>query len=174
MMNCGRCGKELESDSAYCRYCGAPRRESGTPRRLCRLPSQGRLGGVCAGIADYFDADVTLIRLGWVVLSIVPGALVGGILAYLAAWLLMPASSAPVAAGARSRLTRSPTDRMLGGVCGGIAEFIGIDSTIVRLAWAVLTIIPGAIVLGVIVYLVAWFIMPERKAPAMVAMETRA
>jgi phage shock protein PspC (stress-responsive transcriptional regulator) len=62
------------------------------------------------------------------------------------------------------RLTRSTTDRKIAGVCGGLAAYLGVDATAVRLVWAVLAIIPGAIVLGVIAYLVAWFIMPEGTA----------
>jgi phage shock protein C len=46
------------------------------------------------------------------------------------------------------------------GVCGGLAEYFHADPTVVRLLWAILTVIPGAIVLGVVAYLVAWFIMP--------------
>jgi phage shock protein C len=50
-------------------------------------------------------------------------------------------------------------------VCGGLAEYLGVDSTAVRVLWAVLTIIPGAIVLGVVAYVAAWFIMPPDRAP---------
>jgi phage shock protein C len=132
-----------------------------TGRRLVRLPKHGRLGGVCAGLADYLDADVTIVRLVWVVLSIVPGGLVGGIVAYVAALIIMPISNADVPAP-RARLRRSRADRKLAGVCGGLAENLGVDSTVVRLAWAVLTIVPGAIVLGVAAYIVAWLIMPEQ------------
>lgn len=137
-----------------------------SPKRLYRNSSTGRIAGVCAGIAEYLDADVTLVRLVWVVLSIVPGGFVGGIVAYIAAWAIMTDSSIPsnVEAGAH-RLTRSTTDRNLAGVCGGLAEYFRVDSTVVRLLWAILTIIPGAIVLGIVAYLVAWFIMPESTAP---------
>ena len=131
-------------------------------KRLCRIPTEGRLGGVCAGIAHYFDADVTLVRLAWVVLSIVPGALVGGVLAYAAAWLLMPASEFPVAAAETGRrLARSTSDRRLGGVCGGLAEYLGVDATMVRILVVILSIYPGAIVLGVGAYAIAWFIIPD-------------
>jgi phage shock protein C len=132
-----------------------------TSRRLVRLPAHGKLGGVCAGLADYMDADVTIVRLVWVVLSIVPGGLVGGVVAYVAAMVIMPVSNANIAAP-RARVTRSRTDRKIAGVCGGLAENLGVDSTVVRLAWAILTIVPGAIVLGVAAYLVAWLIMPEQ------------
>ena len=134
-------------------------------RRLVRLPAHGRLGGVCAGMAEYLDADVTVVRLVWVILSIVPGGFIGGIVAYLAALFIVPISSA--AEAPRARVTRSTIDRKIAGVCGGLAEYLNIDSTVVRLAWAVLTIVPGAIVFGVAAYLVAWLIMPERPATAM-------
>ena len=39
-------------------------------RRLVRRPVEGKIGGVCAGLAEYFDADVALVRATWVVLSI--------------------------------------------------------------------------------------------------------
>jgi len=57
------------------------------------------------------------------------------------------------------RLTRS-SDRMLGGVCAGVAEQMGIDPTIVRL----LTVVAGVIFfpLAEIGYLVAWMVMPQR------------
>ena len=143
----------------------------GSPKRLTRTSSVGRIAGVCAGIAEYLDADVTLVRLVWVVLSIVPGGFVGGIVAYLAAWAIMPDSSVPTNADAGiQRLRRSTTDRKVAGVCGGLAEYFRVDSTMVRVLWAILTIIPGAIVLGIVAYLVAWFIMPS--APATQAVVT--
>jgi phage shock protein PspC (stress-responsive transcriptional regulator) len=131
-------------------------------RRLYRLPSVGRLGGICAGIADYLEQDVALVRLAWVVLSIIPGCVIGGIIAYIAAWLVMPVAAAPSHSAPDKRLTRSMADRKLGGVCGGIAEYFSIDATVVRLAWIFLSIFPGTLVLGAAAYLVAWFIMPAK------------
>jgi phage shock protein PspC (stress-responsive transcriptional regulator) len=140
------------------------------PKRLVRKPASGRLGGVCAGIADYLDTDVTLVRLLWVILSIVPGAFIGGLIGYLAAWIIMPESAEPVIvpAGVR-RLTRSETDKQIAGVSGGLADYFKVDPTLVRVVWAVLTIVPGAIVLGILAYLVAWFIMPADHAPRVTA-----
>ncbi|MBK9940311.1 MAG: PspC domain-containing protein [Kouleothrix sp.] len=53
--------------------------------------------------------------------------------------------------------TRSTTDRMIGGVCGGLAAYFGIDSAIVRLLFVV------AVLSGVspLVYVVLWVVMPE-------------
>jgi phage shock protein PspC (stress-responsive transcriptional regulator) len=132
-------------------------------RRLVRRSTAGRIAGVCAGIAEYLDTDVTLVRLAWVILSIVPGGLIGGLLAYLAAWIVMPDVPGTVATSSSSgrRLTRSIVDRKIGGVCGGIAAYLDVDSTAVRVVWVVLAIVPGCVVMGVLAYFVAWLIMPE-------------
>lgn len=58
------------------------------------------------------------------------------------------------------KLVRSKKDRMLFGVAGGIAEYFGIDSTIVRLIFVLLTIWGGA---GVLLYIIGIFIMPDTK-----------
>jgi len=133
----------------------------GPKRRLTRRPAEGKLGGVCAGLADYFVADVTLVRAIWVVLSIWPGAIVLGVIAYIAAWILMPrAEGADAVTPSRRRVVRSITDKRIAGVCGGLAEYFDVDPTIVRLSWVVLSIVAGAVVFGVVAYLVAWFIIP--------------
>lgn len=137
------------------------------PRRLFRRSSLGRLGGVCAGIAEYFDADVTLVRLLWIVLSIVPGGIFGGVIAYLLAWIIMPDAAEPAPPATRPRLTRSLIDRRLAGVCGGLAEYFNVDATLVRVVWAILSVVPGGLVFGVLAYLIAWFIMPAQHVPAL-------
>jgi phage shock protein PspC (stress-responsive transcriptional regulator) len=171
-MTCRRCAREIEADSAFCRYCGAPAEEPAAPRRLTRLPREGKLGGVCAGIAAYLNTDPTVVRLLWVILSVVPGVIIGGVIAYIVAWILLPAGSAAGATqpAAGRRLRRSAADRKIAGVCGGLAEYFGVDSTLVRIATVVLAIYPGAIICGVLVYLLAWFVMPsaasERLEPS--------
>ncbi len=130
-------------------------------RRLTRSTHEGKIAGVCAGVANYFEVDVTLVRAAWLVFSIVPGAVVGGVLAYLLAWLVIPESPAAQAALPGKRLTRSATDRQIAGVCGGIAEYFGVDATPVRLLWIILSILIGAVVGGVVAYLVAWLILPR-------------
>jgi phage shock protein PspC (stress-responsive transcriptional regulator) len=137
-----------------------------TVRRLTRSKTEGKIAGVCAGIADYLEVDGVLIRAAWVVLSIVPGAVIGGLIAYLAAWLVMPEATDPATVSPARRLTRSATDKKIAGICGGLAEYFGVDATAVRLLWCVLSILGGAIVGGVIAYLLAWFIIPQ--APAVV------
>ena len=134
-------------------------------RRLARSRTEGKIAGVCAGLADYFEVDVVLVRLAWVVLSIVPGFVIGGVLAYLAAWLVMPEpTSGSASAPDGRRLTRSITDKKIAGVCGGLAEFFGVDATAIRLLWVLLSIICGAVIGGVIAYVVAWLIVPRPAA----------
>jgi phage shock protein PspC (stress-responsive transcriptional regulator) len=160
-MTCPGCSREIEADSAFCRFCGAAAHAASPRRRLTRQPAAGKLGGVCAGIATYLDADVTVVRLAWVILSIIPGAIVGGLLAYAAAWLILPIDDAGAPGTYRGkRLVRSTADRKIGGVCGGLAEYFGLDSTLVRLAAVILAIYPGAIICGVLAYIVAWFVIP--------------
>lgn len=55
------------------------------------------------------------------------------------------------------RLTRSETDRMIAGVCGGLGRYTGIDPTLVRIAFVVLAFFGAS---GVIAYLVLWLIVP--------------
>ena len=55
------------------------------------------------------------------------------------------------------RLTRSRSDRMIGGVCGGIAEYFDIDPTLVRVLWVVITLMGGA---GILAYLILWVVVP--------------
>lgn len=62
------------------------------------------------------------------------------------------------------RLERSAIDRKLAGVCGGVAEYFGMDATIVRLLWVLGTFFTG-IIPGVVAYLVGWAIMPVGPLP---------
>jgi len=56
------------------------------------------------------------------------------------------------------RLYKSISDKKLCGVCGGIAEYFEIDSTIVRLAWILFTVLGGS---GIIAYIIAALVMPK-------------
>lgn len=58
------------------------------------------------------------------------------------------------------RLYRSDSDKMLCGVCGGIADYFNIDPTLARLAWIIFGICGGA---GVIAYIIAAIIIPRQS-----------
>lgn len=220
------------------------------PRNLFRHPTEKRLGGVCGGIADYFAADPTLVRILWVVATFVTFG--GSLAVYGLLWLLVPVGTqaqgqqepapvslsegnmrwvawvliglgiiwllanigilAPLWAGAwtllrilfwpavlvavgivilrsgrrgrsltqdvkerlpdadalkqslndarqRIPLKRSRENRILLGVCGGLARTFKVDATVVRLLWALFSL--GSLGAGVIVYVIAALIMPE-------------
>ncbi|WP_125608214.1 PspC domain-containing protein [Lapidilactobacillus bayanensis] len=59
------------------------------------------------------------------------------------------------------RLSRSTTDRKIAGVAGGLGEYFGIDSTIIRIIFAFLFIFAGT---GFIAYIILWILMPEGSA----------
>ena len=56
------------------------------------------------------------------------------------------------------RLMRSANDRMIAGVAGGLAEYLGVDATLVRLILVILALAGGP---GVLIYIILWLIMPE-------------
>lgn len=56
------------------------------------------------------------------------------------------------------RLYRSRRQRLLGGVCGGLAEYFGLDVSLVRLAWILFVLLAGS---GILVYLLAWIVIPS-------------
>jgi phage shock protein C len=98
-MYCNYCGKVIQDDAAVCAYCGVRVAASVSRKRLVR-PRQGRkIAGVCLGVAEYFDVDVTLVRLVWLITSFMTGI---GLISYPIAWIIMPEEplllSAPVAA----------------------------------------------------------------------------
>lgn len=68
----------------------------------------------------------------------------------------------------QKRLTRSAIDSKIAGVCGGLAEYMDVDSTVVRLVWVLVTFFTG-IVFGIIAYFVAWMVMP--LAPVLVPVD---
>lgn len=76
------------------------------------------------------------------------------------------APSAGPASGGYRPLRRSSTDRVLGGVCGGLAEYLRVDPVVVRILAVVLAVFGGS---GVLLYLVGWLVIPEQGHPQSVA-----
>jgi phage shock protein PspC (stress-responsive transcriptional regulator) len=59
------------------------------------------------------------------------------------------------------RLYRSKTRRMLGGICGGLGDYLDVDPVVIRLVWVVLTLFTWGI--GLLAYGIAWIIVPEEE-----------
>ncbi|MBX2840881.1 MAG: PspC domain-containing protein [Flammeovirgaceae bacterium] len=134
-------------------------------KKIYRDEKRKLIGGVCAGIAHYFNFDPLWIRLFfllpffglilkssmiWVLLSI-----------YIIAWVVIPGSDDLEEDESVRRLFRDGEDGVLGGVASGIASFFGVDVNLIRLLFVIGTFLGGV---GIIVYLVVWFITPEARS----------
>lgn len=106
-MYCTKCGVKLEESDLFCSQCGKPSKPDSPPRaqparkRLARPMQEKKIAGVCAGFAEYFEMDVTLMRILWIVATLLTGV---PLVAYIVAWISMPkdygppqAASAPLA-----------------------------------------------------------------------------
>jgi phage shock protein C len=69
----------------------------------------------------------------------------------------------------KTKLYRSRTDSMIGGVCGGLGQYLGIDSTLVRLFFVLLALGNG---IGVLIYFLLWFIVPREGGGEFASGET--
>jgi phage shock protein C len=101
-MICSSCTREIPETSSFCSYCGVRQRSATFGKRLTRSATDSKIAGVCGGIAEYLDVDPTLVRVIWATLSVVPGCIGGGVLAYILAWFIMPKSSTAPASGTAS------------------------------------------------------------------------
>jgi phage shock protein C len=97
-MTCISCQKDIAAGSKFCYSCGAKQPEtpaSAAPpppaayatKKFVRSTNDRKIAGVCAGVADYFDMDPTLIRVLWAVATFIPGP---NIIAYLVIWIAAP------------------------------------------------------------------------------------
>lgn len=64
----------------------------------------------------------------------------------------------------KRKLTRSKKNRMLAGVCAGVAEYTDLDPNVVRIIWVLTTAFPPTFLVGLTGYLVAWLIVPETSS----------
>jgi len=98
-MHCTNCGVVLDPGVKFCPACGhavglvvgidEPIGFKTQPARLVRPRSEKKIAGVCAGIAQYLNWDVTLVRILWIILVFGAGT---GLIAYVIAWIVIPAA----------------------------------------------------------------------------------
>ena len=86
-MYCNYCGKSIQDDANVCAYCGT--RVGGVigRKRLVRSRHDRKIAGLCAGLAEYFDLDVILVRVVWLIVAFMTGV---GFIAYLVGWIVVP------------------------------------------------------------------------------------
>ncbi len=179
-------GFEAQSSSDYTsnNYDNNDQWTSERPKRLYRDEQNKVLGGVCSGIANYFGLEPLLVRILWIFLIGV------NILGYLILWIAVPSSSVKEVGGVKKRLFRDIDNKIIGGVCSGLAKYFGIQVWIIRVLFLIpfirfvfnfrhlhlfqfwdtpdfpnfldITFSPGS----VFVYIVLWLVLPEAKTSA--------
>lgn len=99
------------------------------PRTLYRNTDDKILGGVCSGIGNYFKTDPVWVRLIFLLFISI------SIWVYLVLWIILKPKR--LSSNIAKKLYRNPTDRFVGGVCGGIATYFNIEAWIPRLLFVV-------------------------------------
>ncbi len=145
-------------------------------KKLYRNENDKVLGGVCSGLANYFNIDVVVARIIFVIL-LFSGI---GFLTYIIMWIAVPSSATVQIGGTRKKLFRDPDEKMIAGVCSGIGNYFGINPWIPR----VLFLLPflsflsrwghwggfwdfGDVIrftfspTSLIVYIILWMVIPE-------------
>lgn len=146
------------------------------PSRLYRDENHKLLGGVCSGIANYFGIDKLIVRILFVLgfgITFIP---------YLILWVAVPSSASTVIGSMRKRLFRDPDNKIIAGVCGGLASYFGINVWIPRVLFIIpflsfvtgwndwgmfnfphfvsLSFSPGSI----LIYIILWLVIPEASS----------
>ncbi|MEO8710848.1 MAG: PspC domain-containing protein [Parafilimonas sp.] len=104
----------------------------GARGRLYRDENDKLLGGVCAGLANYFRIDPSIMRILFAVITF--GGFGTGFLIYILLWIILPSRS--LETQLRKRLFRNPDDKVIAGVASGIAAYFNMSVWIPRFIFA--------------------------------------
>jgi phage shock protein C len=88
-MCCNACGKSIADDGRFCSYCGNVVGTPPTPKKLMRSRADRKIAGVCAGLAEYLELDVSLVRILWFFITLACG-IFPGVVAYVLGWIIIP------------------------------------------------------------------------------------
>ena len=91
-MYCNACGKTISEDARFCSYCGNLVGVPATRTKLMRSRAEKKIAGVCAGLAQYFDLDVSVVRIVCFFITLATGVC-PGVVTYLLAWIIVPSES---------------------------------------------------------------------------------
>ena len=145
------------------------------PKRLYRDENHKVIGGVCSGLANYFGIDVVVVRVIFVILAFAGGL---SIVPYIILWVAVPSSATTEIGSLRKKLYRDPDDKLVAGICAGIAQYFGINVWIPRVLFLLPFIgfaindndfdffkfgfSPGSL----IIYIILWLVIPEATTTA--------
>ncbi len=149
---------------------------TGGSKRLYRDENNKAVGGVCAGLANYFGLDPVVVRVITVILVFAGGL---GLLTYLVLWAAVPSSATKTIGGSRKKYFRDPDDKIIAGVCSGVGHYFGINPWIPRVLFLLpfisvvfnwghwgfydfpsflrFSFSPGSTIL----YIILWLVVPE-------------
>ena len=147
-----------------------------TTKRLFRDENHKILGGVCSGVANYFNIDPVVIRILAIIFFSV------ALIPYIVIWIVVPSTATQVIGSTRKRLFRDTDNKRIAGVCSGIAQYFGVSTKLVRIlfllpfisiafrmhnwfGWSFphflsLSFSPAA----TISYIILWILVPEAKS----------
>jgi phage shock protein PspC (stress-responsive transcriptional regulator) len=150
-------------------------------RKLFRDENHKLVGGVCSGIANYFDIDIVIVRIVFLVLLFSFGI---GFIPYIILWIAVPSSATTVIGSRRKKLYRDNDEKYIAGVCSGIGHYLGINAWIPRVLFLLpllsfigrnrwgywgdfgdfnfFSFSPGAL----FIYIILWLVLPEAKTTA--------
>ena len=125
-------------------------------KKIYKSYTDKKLAGVCGGIAQVLGVDSTIVRSIWALCTpFIPVS----ILVYIILAFILPYNNTEIIVNTK-KLYKSYTDRKIAGVCGGIAEYLEMDSSMVRACFVVLVLLFGT---GILAYLVLAWIMPTKN-----------
>jgi phage shock protein PspC (stress-responsive transcriptional regulator) len=126
------------------------------PKKLYRNISDKVIAGVASGIGNYFQVDPIIIRIVFLASLFIGGF---GLIAYIICWIGIPAKDGSEHL-LNKRFYRDKDDKVIGGIAMGIANYFGVDVSIIRILFLISIFFGG---IGLIVYFILWFITPEAK-----------
>lgn len=156
-----------------------PQNPFGAAKKLYRDENDKVIGGVCSGLANYFNVDVVVVRILFVILAVSFGV---GIIPYLVLWIAVPSSASAQIGAQRKKLYRDTDDKIIGGVCSGMGHYFGVNAWIPRILFLIpflsfafrwgrwdnfdnlinFGFSPGAF----FIYVILWLVLPEANTTA--------
>ena len=138
------------------------------PKRLYRDVKRKALGGVLAGLAHYFNIDVVWMRIIFLFFFLGIPPLIDDLapisgfifIAYFVCWIVFPPNANLAEDEKIKKFYRDNDNKVLGGVCSGLAAYFGVDITVIRLLFVLSVLLFGS---GLLAYIILWIVAPKAQ-----------